>query len=84
MSPGEENRGNAGENGGTFSLQWRRAGHDVIVSGPYYIVRHRTGHGWWFNAWKGDHRDRDLREYVSAGSDVDAVKAACERHSEGK
>lgn len=88
MSPGEENRGNAGENGGTFSLQWRRASYDVITLhsedgtyAGYFVVRHKTASGWYYNGWHGDFRDRDLREYVSAGFDRDAVMAACEERA---
>lgn len=89
MSHGEENRVNAGENGGTFSLQWRRASYDVMTLhfedgeyAGYYVVRHKTGHGPYYNGWHGDFRDRDLREYVSAGFDRDEVMKACEARAE--
>ena len=69
-------------------MNWRRASYDVMTLhfkdgeyAGYYVVRHKTGHGPYYNGWHGDFRDRDLREYVSAGFDRDAVMAACERHA---
>lgn len=67
-------------------MNWKRATRDVMTLhtedgeyAGYYVVRHKTASGWYYNGWRGDFRDRDLREYVSAGFDRDAVLKACER-----
>ena len=85
MSHGEENRGNAGENGGTFSLQWRRASYDVMTLhtedgeyAGYYVVRHKTSHGPYYVGWKGNHMDRDIREHIDSGWSKDGVFRSCE------
>lgn len=73
-------------------MNWRRASYDVMTLhfedgeyAGYYVVRHKTSHGPYYNGWHGDFRDRDLRQHIDAGWNVDAVKAACERHAvEGK
>lgn len=71
-------------------MKWKRASYDVMTLhtddgeyAGYYVVRHKIAskiaQKWYYNGWHGDFRDRDLREYVSAGFDRDAVMAACER-----
>lgn len=66
-------------------MSWSQVSRDTIVNGDYYITRTRSAHGWYYNGWKGKHDDRDLREHIDAGWNVEAVKGACERHAvEGK
>lgn len=65
-------------------MSWSRVSRDTIVNGDYYITRTWSAHGWYYNGWKGDYNDRDLREHIDAGWNAEEVKAACERHSEGK
>jgi hypothetical protein len=65
-------------------MNWTRTAFDLLTLDGHevYIVRHtlaKKGNPAYYNAWEGDHKQRDRRTYISAGDKLEDVKAACER-----